>query len=288
MTNKKNCSFFAFYSADENQKGKLNYISLKFLCLTLYMIGFCYVFLYNSFESVSLEIYKNCNIYQRNLVEEKRNKTSYKKKYLKNKKEDIDKTEGNVNDLKCNELCLEENKHSINNDLGKSNKENESNISTCDINYNDVSKNLTETELREVLNSFKECPPKEDLRNIWNHTIGVAKEGFYNVQKDLKGSIQKYLDNDIDSGIYERGNKIYLYASMWHECISEFHKTVATEELEYSKKFFSLINGKHTLDDILNFIYSFLEHIEILKNELHGKYQKKLSQKISQISNERK
>ncbi|CDO66491.1 Plasmodium exported protein (PHISTa), unknown function, partial [Plasmodium reichenowi] len=256
MTNKKNCSFFAFYSADENQKGKLNYISLKFLCLTLYMIGFYYVFLYNSFESASLEIFKNCNIYKRNLVEIEKNKTSYRKKYLKHKKDDIDKTEGNVNDLKCNELCLEENKNSINNDLGKSNKENESNISICDINYSDISKNLTETELREVLNSFKECPPKEDLRIIWSHTLGVAKEGFYNVQKDLKGSIQKYLDNDIDSGFCDGDIKIYLYASMWDECISEFHKTVATEELEYSKKFFSLINGKHTLDDILNFIYS--------------------------------
>ncbi|CDO62022.1 Plasmodium exported protein (PHISTa), unknown function, partial [Plasmodium reichenowi] len=242
----------------------------------------------NSFESVSLEIFKNCNIYQRNLVEVEKNKTSKRKKYLKHKKEDIDKTEDNVNDLKCNELCLEENKHSINNDLGKSNKENESNISTCDINYNDVSKNLTETELREVLNSFKECPPKEDLRNIWHHTVGVAKEGFYNVQKDLKGSIQKYLDNDIYVGKYEGYKNIYLYERMWGECISRLYETILTEELHYSRKFFSLINGKHTLDDILNFIYSFLEHIEILKNELHGKHKKEFSEKISQNSNKKK
>ncbi|ETW44751.1 hypothetical protein PFNF135_00963 [Plasmodium falciparum NF135/5.C10] len=230
MTNKKNCSFFAFYSADENQKGKLNYISLKFLCLSLYMIGFYYVFLCNSFESVSLEIFKNCNIYKRNLVQVEKNKTSKRKKYLKHKKEDIDKTKANANDLKCNELCLEENKHSINNDIGKSNKENECNISTCHINYNDISKNLTETELREVLKSFKECPPKENLRNIWNHTIGLAKEGFYNQLKDLKGSIQKYLDNDIYVGVHEDDDKIYLYERMWNEYISRFYETIINEE----------------------------------------------------------
>ncbi|ETW38365.1 hypothetical protein PFTANZ_00983 [Plasmodium falciparum Tanzania (2000708)] len=230
MTNKKNCGFFFFYRTDENQKGKLNYISLKFLCLTLYMIGFYYVFLYNSFESVSLEIFKNCNIYKRNLVQVEKNKTSKRKKYLKHKKEDIDKTKANANDLKCNELCLEENKHSINNDFGKSNKENECNISTCHINYNDISKNLTETELREVLKSFKECPPKENLRNIWNHTIGLAKEGFYNQLKDLKGSIQKYLDNDIYVGVHEDDDKIYLYERMWNEYISRFYETIINEE----------------------------------------------------------
>ncbi|CDO61971.1 Plasmodium exported protein (PHISTa), unknown function, partial [Plasmodium reichenowi] len=200
----------------------------------------------------------------------------------------IDKTETNVNDLKCNELCLEENKHSINNDLGKSNKENESNISTCDINYNDISKNLTETELREVLSSFKECPPKEDLRNIWNHTIGIAKGGLVDVLNMLKGLIQKHLDNDVNIEDFTDEHNDFLYARIWNECISRFYETIVTEEREYSKKFFSLINGKHTLDDILNFIYSFLEHIEILKNELHGKHQKELSQKISQISNKKK
>ncbi|ETW20256.1 hypothetical protein PFFVO_00880 [Plasmodium falciparum Vietnam Oak-Knoll (FVO)] len=215
---------------NENQKGKLSYTSFKFPCLSLYMIGFYYVFLYNSFESVSLEIFKNCNIYKRNLVQVEKNKTSKRKKYLKHKKEDIDKTKANANDLKCNELCLEENKHSINNDLGKSNKENECNISTCHINYNDISKNLTETELREVLKSFKECPPKENLRNIWNHTIGLAKEGFYNQLKDLKGSIQKYLDNDIYVGVHEDDDKIYLYERMWNEYISRFYETIINEE----------------------------------------------------------
>lgn len=237
---------------------------------------------------MSLEIFKNCNIYKRNLVQVEKNKKSKRKKYLKHKKEDINKTKDNVNDLKCNELCLEENKHSINNDLGKSNKENESNISTCYINYNDISKNLTETELREVLNSFKECPPKEDLRNIWNHTLGVAKEGFYDIQKDLKGSIQKYSDNDIYAGTDEDHSKIFLYDRIWNENISRFYETIINEEKEYTRKFYSIINVNHTLDDILNFIYSFLEHIELLKKELYEKCQKEFSQKISKNVNKKK
>ncbi|SOV18522.1 Plasmodium exported protein (PHISTa), unknown function [Plasmodium sp. gorilla clade G2] len=67
MTSKKRFSIFPFYRFDENQKGILRYISFKLLCLSLYIIGFYYVFLNNSLENSSLEISKNCNVYKRNL-----------------------------------------------------------------------------------------------------------------------------------------------------------------------------------------------------------------------------
>ncbi|SOV76614.1 Plasmodium exported protein (PHISTa), unknown function [Plasmodium reichenowi] len=152
--------------------------------------------------------------------------------------------------------------------------------------YSDMSKSLTEMELREVLNSLKECPSKEDLRIIWSHTLGVAKGGLDVVLNMLKGLIQKYLDNDVYIGIDVDGYEEFLYARIWNENHSGFCKTIANEEAKYSKFFFRLINSKHTLDDVLKFIYSFLEHFDKLKKELHEKHQEEILRNIAQSFNE--
>lgn len=47
-----------------------------------------------------------------------------------------------------------------------------------DINYNDLSKQLTLEELHTVLDNLEERPSNEDLYNIWNHVLGITKEGF--------------------------------------------------------------------------------------------------------------
>ncbi|SCQ12584.1 Plasmodium exported protein (PHIST), unknown, putative [Plasmodium sp.] len=281
MANKKNCIISPLHSAYRNNKGKINYISFKFLCLSLYIIGFYYVLLNTSLVNKGFEIVKFSNVYERTLGEtEKNNKSSKRKRNLKRKKEDVNKTKQNVNDLKCNEQKLEKNKHSTNNDSKNTKVENKSNSSMNNINYNDTSKPLTETELLDVLNSLKKCPPKEDLRNIWTHTIGVAKEGFDNIQEELKASIQKYLDNDIDEGIDGYHGKCFLYDNIWKETVSGFCKAVAKKEIEYTKNYFTLVNDEHTLDDIVKYIYSFLEYFKTLKKELHEKYQKELLIKI--------
>ncbi|SOV76028.1 Plasmodium exported protein (PHIST), unknown, putative [Plasmodium sp. gorilla clade G3] len=283
MMNKKKYIIFPFYHDKENNKEKLHYFSFKFICLTLYIIGFYYVFLNNCLENGSLEIVKISNLYERNLGEaEKYNKSSKRKKNLKHKKEDVNKTKSNDNNTKCNEQKVKENKYSTNNDMENTKVENKSNISVSNINYNDTSKNLTEKELLDVLSSLKECPSKADLRNIWNHTIGVAKEGLDDIQKELKASIQKYLDNDFLTRIEHSSHTVYAYDYILKGYILKLHQAVTSEELLHTKDFFSLINGKHTLDDILKFIYSFLEYIKTLKKELHEKHQKELLHDIEQ------
>ncbi|ETW38364.1 hypothetical protein PFTANZ_00982 [Plasmodium falciparum Tanzania (2000708)] len=152
--------------------------------------------------------------------------------------------------------------------------------------YNDMSKSLTEKELREVLNSLEECPSKEYLMNIWSHKVGVAKEGLDNILKELKELIQKYLDNDIYVDTNKYGANTFLYDYTWKGILFNLCGTVASEEVKYTKSFLSLINDKHTIDDILNFIYLFLEYFQILKKQLHEKYQMELLQKISIILNE--
>ncbi|KYN93039.1 exported protein (PHISTa) [Plasmodium reichenowi] len=289
MRNNEKYNIFSMYNADENQKGKVHYISFKYLCLCLYIIGFYCLLLCKSLGNCSFGIANISNVYERNLSEvEEYNYWPQRKSYLKYKKEDVNKIKSNLNKRKYNEQIIEKYENIINKNLCNIHMEYKNSSYKKNMDYKNMSKNLTEKELRDGLNSLEGCPSKEDLRIIWAHILGVVKGGLDDVLNMLKGSIQKYLDNDIYVGKYDRGKNIYLYERMWDECYSRFYETIVTEELKYSKKFFSLINGKNTLDDILNFIYSFLEYIEILKNELHGKYQKELSEKISKISNKKK
>ncbi|SOS78615.1 Plasmodium exported protein (PHISTa), unknown, putative [Plasmodium sp. gorilla clade G1] len=276
MESKKSCTIFSLYSDNENQNGTLRCISLKFLCLSLYVIGFYHVFVNTSLENKGFEIVNISNIYERNLGEaEKNSKGSQRKRNLKLKKEDVNKPKSNGN-IKINEQLLEENKYSINHDIEKNNVENKSNSSMNNINYNDLSKNLKEKELRDVLNSLKECPSNEDLRNIWTHTIGIAKEGLDVIQKELKASIQKYLDNDFLSRIDHSGLEVFVYDYILQGHILRIFQAVINEELLSTQKFFSLINNKHTLDDILKFIFSFLEHFMRFKKDLYEYHQKEL------------
>ncbi|SOV20063.1 Plasmodium exported protein (PHISTa), unknown function [Plasmodium sp. gorilla clade G2] len=279
---KKNCTIYPSYCAKKNKKGTLYYVSFKFLCLSLYIIGFYYVLFNNSLENGSLETAKNCNIYKRNLVQEEKVKVPKKKKFFKYKKGDVSKTKSNETDIKSNEVVAE-NGNSSNNCCANNNAENESNISICNINYNDMSRNLTEAELYEVLNSFKECPSKEDLRNIWTHTLYVAKQGFDNILHELKASIQENLDNDIDLG---KGK--LLYNDIWSRVYFNYCTAVGTEEAEYTKSFFNLINDKSTIDNGLKFIYSFLEHFNKLKGELKENFEKELSEQIKKRTNRNK
>ncbi|SOS76047.1 Plasmodium exported protein (PHISTa), unknown, putative [Plasmodium sp. gorilla clade G1] len=278
--NKKKGGLFRLYGADENPKGKLHYISFKFLCLCIYMIGFYYVFLNTSLENKSSGIVKISNIYERNLGESVKNsKCSKMKRILKHKK-DVNQTEFNETNIKSNEQKVEKNKHSTKYNLENPNVENKGISSINNINYNDISNTLTEKELFDVLNSLEECPSKDDLRNIWTHTLAVAKEGFDDIQKELKRSIQKYLDNDIYKGTDKSYEKYLLYDTIWNETVSVFYRRIGTQELEYTNGFFRLINDKHTLYDILKFINSFLEDFKIFKNELKEEYQKELLRRI--------
>ncbi|SOS78613.1 Plasmodium exported protein (PHISTa-like), putative [Plasmodium sp. gorilla clade G1] len=273
--NKKNFNVFPLYHSDKNKKGKLFYISSKFLCLCLYFIGFYYVLLSNSLENSSLEVVKNCNIYKRNLVQvEKSNKGPKRKKNLKNKKDDIDQTKANVNDLICNEPNVEKNKDSINNDLEKSNIENESNNSISNINYNDISKQLTRQELFDVLDSFKECPPRQDLLNLWGHALGVNKEGLNVLLKKL---LKHFPKNSIDHTFSIDEDSDESYTTIWFSCVHEFGKQTSISEIKFTNKFHELINNKSSIVDIRNFIFSCLEEFEQMYKEIYKEYERNIT-----------
>ncbi|SOV20407.1 Plasmodium exported protein (PHIST), unknown function [Plasmodium sp. gorilla clade G2] len=279
MESKKNCTIFSLYSDNEKEKGTLHYISFKFLFLSLYVIGFYLFFLNISLEKKGFEIVNIRNVYVRNLGEAQKNSNgSQRKRNLNLKNEDINKTKSNGN-IKSNEQKVEENNDCTNNYMKNNNEENKSNRSVNNINYNDLTKNLTEKELYDVLNSLKECPPNEDLRNLWTHTLGIAKEGLDDILKELKESTKKNLDNH--NFLWDDFKKRWLYDYVCKKYSNKFCQSLIKEEVEYTKTFFSLINDKHTLDEILKFIYSYLEFFQILKKELYEKYKEKILKKLA-------
>ncbi|CDO62020.1 Plasmodium exported protein (PHISTa), unknown function [Plasmodium reichenowi] len=291
MRNNEKYNIFSMYNADENQKGKVHYISFKYLCLCLYIIGFYCLLLCKSLEKQSFGIANISNAYERNLGEvEEYNYWPQRKSYLKYKKEDVNKIKSNINKRKYNEQMVEKYENIINKNLCNIHMEYKNSSYKKNMDYKNMSKNLTEKELRDVLNSLEGCPSKEDLRIIWAHTLGVVKGGLDDVLNILKGLIQKYLDNDvnINNFIDDYSYNDFLYGNIWNENRSGFCKTVANEEANYSKFFFRLINSKHTLDDVLKFIYSFLEHFDKLKKELHEKHQEEILRNIAKSFNEMK
>ncbi|SOV84238.1 Plasmodium exported protein (PHIST), unknown function [Plasmodium reichenowi] len=267
MRNNEKYNIFSMYNADENQKGKKS-------------LGNC-----------SYGIANISNVHERNLGEvEEYNYWPQRKSYLKYKKEDVNKIKSNINKRKYNEQMVEKYENIIKNNLWNMNMEKENYNHINNMNYNDISKNLTEKELRDGLNSLTVCPSKEDLRIIWAHTLGVAKGGLDDVLNMLKGLVQKCLDNgvNIDDCMNPYTPFYMSYPRIWDESRSGLCRTVANEEAYYSKFFFRLINSKHTLDDVLEFIYSFLEHFDKLKKELREYHQEKVLRGIAKILNEKK
>ncbi|EUT87408.1 hypothetical protein PFAG_02231 [Plasmodium falciparum Santa Lucia] len=61
------------------------------------------------------------------------------------------------------------------------------------INYNDLSKQLTLEELHIVLDNLEKRPSKEDFYNIWDHVLGITKKGFDDMLKELALYIEHYL-----------------------------------------------------------------------------------------------
>ncbi|SOV12747.1 Plasmodium exported protein (PHISTa), unknown function [Plasmodium sp. gorilla clade G2] len=257
---------YNLYTPDINKqrtKYRIHCRSFIFKSLFLCVFSLFYISLWNVYDENIVPLTKYIDIVSRNLSEfQNENNNDMKRKNTVNH---LDKTNENSQNSYNNETVTLENKH-----------------------YNDMSKNLSRKELFDVLNSLKECPSNEDLRNIWFHTVDIAKEGLDNLLKESKTSIQKYLDNNIHISTDKYGNKTLLYEKIWNEYISRFSQEVEREEVEYTNEFFSLINDKHTLDDILKFIYSFLEYFEILKKILQEEYHEELLRTIVENMNEKK
>ncbi|SCQ12568.1 Plasmodium exported protein (PHISTa), unknown, putative [Plasmodium sp.] len=267
MTIEKNSTISPMNNANENKKGTLHYISFKFLFLSLYMIVFYYVFLNKWNEYNSLIYIKSFNVCSRNLSEVKiPEKDKLQKSFFKNEKRS--KKKNKVNKEDANEKNSDESK-SFNGDSKSNQVENENKCSTNYINYKDISVQLTKEQLFDVLNSITKVPPKENLTHLWNQTLGVNKELLDILIKDLLTFFPKNKINDCLAITHLRLIKD-PYVLMWFHFMNEFGK-VTLNETDFTRKFYDLIKGKPSIDDIRNYIFSFLETFQHEYNEIYDK-----------------
>ncbi|SOV21218.1 Plasmodium exported protein (PHISTa), unknown, putative [Plasmodium sp. DRC-Itaito] len=164
---------------------------------------------------------------------------------------------------------LKNNKDEKNNNISLS--------SQCNnINYNDISKQITLEDLHNVLDNLKEHPSDEDLHNIWNHVLGISKEGFHDMIKELALYIEDYLLT------YEY-QRYHMWDPMnpictgtkyrtWKKSMHDIGVALSSTDKEHTLKFFSLVKDGATIDEIKNFIYSFIDYYSTLKIDLFNEH----------------
>lgn len=128
---------------------------------------------------------------------------------------------------------------------------------------------MTKEQLFDVLNSLKKVPPKENLIHLWNHTLGVNKKGLDDLIKDLL----KYFPKNSISDRFELSEFKMTedcYTKMWFDFMNDFGIATMNEN-EHTRSFYGLIERQPSIDDIRNYIFSFLEEYEQKYNELYEK-----------------
>ncbi|SOV83940.1 Plasmodium exported protein (PHISTa), unknown, putative [Plasmodium sp.] len=150
------------------------------------------------------------------------------------------------------------------------------------INYNDLSKQLTLEELHNVLYNLEERPSNSDLYNIWNQVLGVSKEGFDDMLKDLSYYIEDYLLKYI----YQRYDVAYKHMCFktmyhtWHKSMHDIGEALSSTDMEYTLKFYSLIKDRGSIDEMKNFIYTFIKYYNTLKNDLYNEHKKIFTERM--------
>ncbi|SOV20270.1 Plasmodium exported protein (PHISTa), unknown, putative [Plasmodium gaboni] len=111
------------------------------------------------------------------------------------------------------------------------------------INYNDLSKQLTLEDIHNVLDNLKERPPDEDLHNMWNHVMGISKEGFHDMIKELAIYIEDYLLTYEYQcyHMWDPNNPICVGTKYrtWKKSIHDIGVELSSTDFENTLKFFS-------------------------------------------------
>ncbi|ETW27360.1 hypothetical protein PFFCH_05291 [Plasmodium falciparum FCH/4] len=111
------------------------------------------------------------------------------------------------------------------------------------INYNDLSKQLTLEELRHVLDNFKKSPSNQDLYNIWNHALGIAKEGFHNMVKELELYIRDYLNKyEYQSYHHMKDRNVCIGTKYptWYKSMNDIGEALSSTDRDHTRGFYGL------------------------------------------------
>ncbi|SOV84314.1 Plasmodium exported protein (PHISTa-like), putative [Plasmodium sp.] len=112
------------------------------------------------------------------------------------------------------------------------------------INYKDLSKQLTLQGLDNVLDNLKESPPNEDLYNIWTYALDYLNKYEYQHyqhfgKREPIGVNNKY--------------------STWYKSMHGIGEKVFSTDIEYTFNFYSLIKNEASIDEKKKFIYSYIK-----------------------------
>ncbi|KOB63025.1 hypothetical protein PFHG_04746 [Plasmodium falciparum HB3] len=251
------CHRVEYYSEENNIKNPMNTCSFRRIFLNLLsivgillLVGLNNIIICDKSETVDGEVYP---IYRRNLSE---------LKSIKNRGLRIG--------------CDSKDGGKYNDDTTKEKSNN--------INYNDLSKQLTLEELRHVLDNFKKSPSNQDLYNIWNHALGIAKEGFNNMVKELELYIRDYLNKyEYQSYHHMKDGNVCIGTKYptWYKSMNDIGEALSSTDRDHTRGFYGLVKDKASIDEIKNFIYSYIEHYDTLKNELYNEHKKRFTERMN-------
>ncbi|ETW44915.1 hypothetical protein PFNF135_00690 [Plasmodium falciparum NF135/5.C10] len=263
-------------------KGKICSSYVKYICLTICVIGMLCIKLRDKYEGYAASGIQNNNVYLRNLSELQKgnqpclrhtNRTDNSKM---NKVKNNNQTENNDNKKKLGNKEDNQGKNKNNNNKEKQNdinKRGTQNTETKKSNkklsqdYNDVNKKFTKEQMKNLVNSLDEIPPRNDMEKIWNHAVKTANSGTSRIKKKLKEYEQKY-----GRCYEERPNRFGSYEQVLIRQPHEFNERLKVHENDYTVFFYELLDKDPTLDEIKNYITSFLEGFQNLIDFLFNKY----------------
>ncbi|SOV10298.1 Plasmodium exported protein (PHISTa), unknown function [Plasmodium sp. gorilla clade G2] len=151
------------------------------------------------------------------------------------------------------------------------------------INYNDLSKQLTLDDLHNVLDNLEERPSDEDLRNIWNQVLGIAKYGFDDMLKDLSYYIEEYLlkyEYQTYHHMSDRVVSVNTEYRTWYKSMHDIAVALSSTDVENTRNFYSLIKDGASLDEMKKFIYLFLKYYDTLKIDLYNEHKKIFTERM--------
>lgn len=141
------------------------------------------------------------------------------------------------------------------------------------INYNDLLKQLMLSELRTVLDNLEERQYNEDFYAIWNCVLGISKEEFDDMSKELSFYIDDYFHKykyqryhhflDKDRSVCA-GNKYRTLYKPMHD----IGETLSCTDIENTLNFYNLVKYGASINEMKKFICSFIKYYDKLKNDL--------------------
>ncbi|SPJ10026.1 Plasmodium exported protein (PHIST), unknown function [Plasmodium sp. DRC-Itaito] len=205
-------------------------------------------------------------------------------------KNNDEKDESNNNDSNINKLPYEDDEEPSQNNNNKKNDNSNNNVNNnisnvsndsgneinkkikkkTYLNYNNITKKLTKEELYYVLNSLKKVPARRKLNNIWKRALGIISDLLNEKLTDLNVYIQEY-KKKYESERHEQSYRISK-SGLMEKYLDEFDERIMEQKITYSSNFKLLIHKSPSLDEIKNYIHTFIDDLEKLINYIYDSY----------------